>query len=487
MTMTEPARLFVLTACFLATSFEGAHAAPLRSEPVFAAPVLAAPVFDATVFEAPMLDAAVFAAPVLAAPVLDAAVLAAPVLARPAPAPQGEEAFKASDYENVGKKLTGYIEARRESSGIDKALEEVSKELEKVAKRLKRDPLSLPAEMGRVLWASFEYGKKGSVSKGKVDTLTDAAYWDPKAKFTYAVWVPAKYDTKKAYPLILCIPELGQKPSEHLTVDWIDPAIRENAILLAVPTPTEAGALLEGINPSKETGMGNVGRLWSSATRKYAVDFDRVYLAGRGRGVELAVAYGANFPDRFAGVIGRAGDVGTIVPENLKNLPTFFAGAGAKAGELADTLKTLGYDNATLLPEGKESDVWSWMQAHARVSNPTDVVLYVGSPAPNRAYWLEVRPSDAQGSPYLKAKVDRATNTITVEGEGVPKFVVYFNDVLLDLDKPVKVIANGTANERTVPRSLQRTLDLVLNSRSDPGKFYVASMEFDLPPKPKPK
>jgi len=98
-----------------------------------------------------------------------------------------------------------------------------------------------------------------------------------------------------------------------------------------------------------------------------------------------------------------------------------------------------------------------------------------------------VRPSDAQGSPYLKAKVDRATNTITVEGEGVPKFVVYFNDVLLDLDKPVKVIANGIPNERTVPRSLQRTLDLVLNSRSDPGKFYVASMEFDLPPKPKPK
>ena len=64
-------------------------------------------------------------------------------------------------------------------------------------------------------------------------------------------------------------------------------------------------------------------------------------------------------------------------------------------------------------------------------------MLFVGTPAPNRSYWIEVRASDAQGSPNLKAKIDRATNTITVEGEGVPKFTVYFNDVLLDLDKPV--------------------------------------------------
>ncbi|MCY2961044.1 MAG: hypothetical protein NTY35_12845 [Planctomycetota bacterium] len=413
---------------------------------------------------------------------LAAALLAAPALAFP-----GDELFKAGEYDAVGKRFTGYIEARNKSTGIDKALEEVGKELEKISKRLKRDPLSLPGEMGKVLWSSFDYDKKPSAAKGKVDAATEDAYWDKKTKFNFAVWVPAKYDTKKSYPLILCIPDVGEKPTDHLTEHWIDPQIREAAILIAVPTPADAKELLEGITQAKETGMGNVGFLYSRAIRNYAVDFDRVYLAGRGRGVELALAYGAVFPDRFAGVIGRSGDAGTVVAENLRNLPSFFAGAGGKATELADKLKALGYDNATIQAEGKESDVWSWMQSHARVANPNEVVLYVGSPAPNRAYWLEVRPSDGQGTPNLKAKVDRATNTITVEGEGVPKFTVYFNDVLVDLDKPVKVIANGTANERTVPRNLQRTLDLVLNSRSDPGKFYVASMEFDLPPKPKQK
>lgn len=413
---------------------------------------------------------------------LGSVLVAAPALAVPA-----EELFKPAEYDAVGKKITSYIEARKDSAGIDKALEEVAKELEKINKRLKRDPLSLPGEMGRVLWSSFDYDKKPSVAKGKVDTGTAKAYWDEKGKLNYAVWIPAKYDTKKSYPLILCIADVGKKPSEHLTEDWIDPLIRDNAILLGVPTPASADAFLEGITQTKETGMGNVAFSYAHAIRTYAVDFDRIYLAGRGRGVELALAYGAVFPDRFAGVIGRSGEATTVVAENLRNLPTYFAGAGAKATELADKLKALGYDNATIQAEGKETDVWSWMQAHPRVANPSEVVLYVGSPAPNRAYWLEVRPSDGQGTPYLKAKVDRATNTITVEGEGVPKFSVFFNDVLVDLDKPIKVVANGTANERTVPRSLQRTLDLVLNSRSDPGKFYVASMEFDLPPKPKPK
>ncbi|MBL8863405.1 MAG: hypothetical protein JNK02_15545 [Planctomycetes bacterium] len=412
--------------------------------------------------------------------------LAALVLSAPAFALQGEELLKPAEVDGVGKKLASYVQARVKAEGIDKAFDEVNKELEKVGKRIKREPLSLPAEMGRALWAAFSDDRKGSVAKGKVDSLTTEAYWDKKTKLSYAVWIPAKYDARKSYPLILCIADSGQKPSDHLTEDWTDSQVREGAILFSVPQPSDAASLLEAITSTKETGMGNVAWSYSHAIRRYAVDFDRVYLAGRGRGVELAVAYGANFPDRFAGVIGRAGDTGEVVAENLRNLPTYFTGAGARANELAEKLKTLGYDNATVQPEGKEADAWSWIQSHPRASNPAEVVLFVGAPTPNRSYWIEVRPSDAQGM-HVKAKIDRATNTVTVEGEGVPRFTLYFNDVLLDLDKPVKVVANGTANERTVPRSLQRTLDLVLNSRSDPGKFYVASMDFDLPPKPKPK
>ncbi len=409
---------------------------------------------------------------------------AAAVLAAPVPA---QDSFKSSDYDSLGKKLSAYVDALNANKGRDKALEDISKELEKIEKRLKRDPLSLPAEMGQALWASFDYDRKGSVARGKVDTTTVAAYWDPKTKFTYSAWMPGKYDPRKAYPVILCLPDEKEKITDHLIERWTNPDLRDATILVAVPLPEDTSVWLEGISGTKETGMGNVAYVFSLVLRNLAVDYDRIYLAGHGRGVELAVAYASSFPDRFAGVIGRSGDVGAVVAENLSNLPTFFAGAGGKTTELAERLKTLGYGNCTVMAEGKESDIHSWMTGHPRVSNPTEVVLHIGSPVPKRAYWLEVRPTDGQGTAYLKAKVDRATNTIEVEGEGVPSFFVYFNDVLVDLDKPVKVVCNGTVNERTVPRSLSRTLDLVMNSRSDPGKFYVASMEFDLPAKPKPK
>jgi hypothetical protein len=58
---------------------------------------------------------------------------------------------------------------------------------------------------------------------------------------------------------------------------------------------------------------------------------------------------------------------------------------------------------------------------------------------------------------------------------------VYVNDVLLDLDKPIKVVCNGTESTSTIPRNLERTVGLVLKGRNDPGKVYVNFKQFDLP------
>jgi hypothetical protein len=400
--------------------------------------------------------------------------------------PQAGE-LKPNEVEGLAKKLTEYIEARSENKGLDKVQEAVAKELEKIEKRIKRDPLSLPAEIGQALWQALEYDKKGSLPKGKVATQKLAAYWDAKAEFEYAYWVPARYDPRKPYPLLLCIPDQGERPTDHLTERWADADLRNGAILVAIPMPADAGIWVEGINPTKETGMGNVGFTFAQVLRRLAVDYDRIVLAGHGRGVEVCAAYGSTFPDRFAGLVGRTGDVGDVAAENLANLPSFFAGAGGRATELKDKTKALGHDNVTLMPEGKAPEVWAWVQGHARASNPSSVQLKIGSPVPNRAYWLETRPTDGQGTAWLKGAIDRASNTITVEGEGVSRFSIHFNDALVDLDKPIKVVCNGTLNERTVPRSLQRALDLFASSRSDPGKLYVNSVEFDLPPKPKEK
>ena len=102
------------------------------------------------------------------------------------------------------------------------------------------------------------------------------------------------------------------------------------------------------------------------------------------------------------------------------------------------------------------------------------------------SFWLDTPASDAQGTVYIKGTIDRKANTITVEGEGITKFTILYNDDMVDLDKPVKVVANGSDVSRTVQRSSLRSLDFIFYARSDPGRFYVNSMQYDLPPKPKP-
>jgi hypothetical protein len=64
---------------------------------------------------------------------------------------------------------------------------------------------------------------------------------------------------------------------------------------------------------------------------------------------------------------------------------------------------------------------------------------------------------------------------------------LFFNDVLLDLEKEVKVVCNGTPHVDKIPRNVNTLLGMIRNFRSDPGKLYVAQKKYDLPPKPKPK
>lgn len=412
-------------------------------------------------------------------------VCAAPVLALVVP--PAEEPFKPSDHEKLGKLISTYIAARGANKGLDKAQEELDQELTRHEKRLKRSPLAYPLEMGKALWASYDYDKNQKVKKGKVDLIELPAYYDPKAKLAYAVWTPTKYDPKKSYPLLLCIPDKGEKPLDHITEKWSDAAIRENAIIVAIPMPSDEKLWLESGTAEKEGGAGNVLFTLGQVSRNYAIDFDRAYLAGRGLGVEAALTVAARYLDRFAGVVGRSGDAPDgLAVENLQQLPIFFAGAGAKATALEEQLKKLGYATVQRKDDATEADIWAWVQAHPRQANPSTVVLYPGSPVPTRAFWLESVPTDAQGTVYIKATVDRTSNTITIEGEGITKFLIYFNDLMLDLDKPVQIVANGSPLSRTIQRSLPRALDFLYSARSDPGRFYVQNMQFDLPAKPKP-
>ena len=154
----------------------------------------------------------------------------------------------------------------------------------------------------------------------------------------YAISCPAEYrPSEQLYPLLLLIPGIEdgktESPKEHIIEYWKEQAILDSVIIAACPMPQDTELWDES---GKEDAPGGVGLLLSILKEmldNYAIDYDRIFLAGRGPGVAAALSIATKYPDRFAGVIGRAGDAGECVWENLRNLPTFFAGAGAAAGE----------------------------------------------------------------------------------------------------------------------------------------------------------
>ena len=223
--------------------------------------------------------------------------------------------LKQKDQEKIGRLFSKYFEATQDEKGVHDALEKVQKELEKIGKKHGDDPLqaalSLSGDLGKALWFATDYNKTARKIKG--GAVSPAELED--AEISYAILAPSKYKPKDGpYPLILAIPGLtggeNQKSSDHLIEDWKNGDIRDSAFVVACDMPAAAedwGRLeAEGGGPG---GIARVMYVFREIRNTAAIDFDRVYVAGRGLGgVEAALRLANMFPHLFAGVIGRAGD-----------------------------------------------------------------------------------------------------------------------------------------------------------------------------------
>jgi hypothetical protein len=216
-------------------------------------------------------------------------------------------------------------------------------------------------------------------------------------------------------------------------------------------------------------------------TRNYAVDFDQVFVAGKGAGVSAALELAQFFPDRWAGVIGRTGDAGDASHANYRNLPVFFAGGGIKAAEFAELMELDDFAEVVLQADAREEDIFSWIQSTRRDANPKAVTLSPRLPFPNKAYWLEIPVAEEAEGRVISAELDTSLNQITIEAKHVSTVTIYYNDVLVDMDRPVTVICNGVKNVDLIPRSFSVMMRLIYSARNDAGRFYTASREYDIP------
>jgi len=399
--------------------------------------------------------------------------------------PSPEELLSSRDHEKLGDLIKDWLTAKKEGEDIGDARQELDEEVEKIVRRNREvdDLLAHMDDLERAFALSHEVDRNG-LRKGRI-TEEEATFKNGK-EFEYAVSAPSRYDARRnSYPLLLLIPEEGDQgkanetPKEHIESHWIEPEVRDSMILAAVKMPEEVEQW-PIMGDDYEGGVALAMYTLATILDAGAIDPDRFYLSGRGHsGLSTAMAVADLFPDRFAGVIGRAGDINQIDITNFRNLPTLFTGGGANCTAFQEATEEAGYGNCSVTPGGSEADVLSWMQETVRVGNPAHVSFRPGSHISRKTHWIEFDRFDPEGA-TLDAVIDREANRIDITAEMVETVFVYFNDELVDLSRPVIVSCNGVEHEAEIPRNMNFVLDHFFKT-GDPGRLYVNRMRYELP------
>ncbi|HPF14553.1 MAG TPA: hypothetical protein PLJ12_09830 [Planctomycetota bacterium] len=294
----------------------------------------------------------------------------------------------------------------------------------------------------------------------------------------YAFRVPDGYGKSgEHYPLIVSLPEPDETPAQHLRQAWKLRAALDGAILFTPAMPKDATTWDQVTVRGRPGGLSHVLSGLREATERFAVDPDRIVVVGRGAGVAAAFALGKNFPDRFAGIVGRSGEPKPLGVENFENLPTLLAGGGAQAQAFFDATVAAGRKNCTLQANVDEASLWAWIAQARRNSSPAEVSVATDNTITTRGYWLRLAPI-APGA-RARASLDRAKNTLALSGEGVSHVFLLLNDAMLDLDKPIAVTCNGIERTVQAQRRAAVVLDSLAEGTSDGGRVYTAEIALD--------
>jgi enterochelin esterase-like enzyme len=323
----------------------------------------------------------------------------------------------------------------------------------------------------------------------------------------FSVLLPASYDSRYAYPLILLlhgawVTDWGQNIISYRRKEW--------AIQVAVHD--------RGNNRYTEIGQVDLFEVLQEIKRRYHIDEDRIYLSGHSMGGYGAWFHGTRHPDLWAAISPQAGYAdyflyhpamrrGRAVPpfrrkllteaspllfaENLLHVPAYVIHGALDenvsvehARRMTARLKQLGYrfiydENPEgghwWGPRGKyygtevvdKPPIYEFFQQFRRNRSPKTIRYRTTSLRYNRAYWVSI---DEMDTVYAMAEIRAlvtGTNRIDLQSKNITQFTLDLKVSPIDLDEVLTV----TVNDRTVysappPRSGRLTL-----RRHDQGRF----------------
>ncbi len=254
-------------------------------------------------------------------------------------------------------------------------------------------------------------GKFAKVKAGKFNrtkkTLADGSH--------ISFWVPSAYKPKNGgVPLVLYAGDGGALSDDAIS------ALPQGILDACVVAPVQLAGLSG--DDLLSTGRGNLLYTVALLTHELRLDRNRVYLLAGNEAVAPATFLNSWLPHITAGV--------------------------AIFGSAAD--ENIGVKNLALMNIHKGDDLASaaaWiLEAEPRNMYPKELNFELSPPKFPRFYWVQAKkfdpPEDGKMA-TLSVKADYATNTITIDAEGVFQVELFLNYTLVDLNKPIKVIRNG--------------------------------------------
>lgn len=315
----------------------------------------------------------------------------------------------------------------------------------------------------------------------------------------YVILLPPEYHPLRSYPAVVALHD-GEGP-EAAADWWAREAARRGYVVLAPEYNLPGKAPDYRYTPSEHAAVELALR---DALRRFAIDPDRVFLAGSMAGGNMALDFGLGHPDLFAGVASVSGMPAKFAwadKDNARLVPLYVA-----LGDLAPTEKELifplfqglieknldvtyvEYFQRGLEPLPEEvGPILDWMGRRRRDPAPSSMEALTARSCDARFFGLVVREFDPRRTATaelahplgenlkparLSYRARNLANLYDVTISGVRRLDIWIAPQYVDFGKRFEVRVNGKSRAKGQPKPQLDAFLEDLRLRGDRSQVY---------------
>jgi pimeloyl-ACP methyl ester carboxylesterase len=294
---------------------------------------------------------------------------------------------------------------------------------------------------------------------------------------TCLVQLPSEYDPLRSYPAVVSLHASWSTPLNQ--IEWWagmagpdgvrrGQADRHGTIVIA-PRWTRAGQAAYEYSAREHAAVLNAVR---AATKRFAIDTDRIFLSGHSMGGDAAWDIALAHPDLWAGLVAVAPAAGNYVTHywrNAESLPLYLVGGELDAATFQRNTMDLdryfakGFDATYVEYRGRGHEhfsdeilrIFGWMAIKKRNFFPSEIEAVSLRPWDNFFWWVEsagqpsrtiVLPDDwppPQGAAPLSMTAKTTPGNSIVVRCGAADVTIWLSPEFIDLRQPATVTLNG--------------------------------------------